>query len=98
MPEYDKERVLGGETSVTPSSDAAIITTIEGLKREHAGLPDPEIIVDGETLSPVTGLTAGEEEDILESTKITNINPKLDHTQSRFGFSVRQERLQKKAA
>lgn len=62
MPEHDKsERFIGGETSITPSSDAAIAATLAGIRREIQGLPDPEIVIDGESLTPKTTVGPSEE-------------------------------------
>ncbi|MDO8487315.1 MAG: hypothetical protein Q7S45_03415 [Candidatus Curtissbacteria bacterium] len=52
MPEHDKERFLGGETVITSASDEAIEATLADLRREIAGLPDSEVVIEGESLEP----------------------------------------------
>lgn len=54
MPEQDqKERRLEGQTTITPSSDEAIIATIEQLKSEITDLPSQLEVLEGETLAPI---------------------------------------------
>ncbi|MEK9146802.1 MAG: hypothetical protein AAB639_01230 [Patescibacteria group bacterium] len=64
MPEHDvnKER-LRGETLRTGHSDAEIEARITELRSEIQGLPNPEIVIEGQSLTPVTTLpTSGETE------------------------------------
>ena len=100
MPEYDqKERKLPGETTVTPSSDEAKIATIEGLRGDALGLPDPEIVLEGEPLNPVLATSFGKDmDDEGPGTKVVDIKPRLDHSSSGFGLLIWQERTKKRAA
>ena len=91
MPEQDKERQLPGlqgETTITTSSDEAIIASIEELKRERAGLPDPEIVLDGETLSPESTTSMDVRVvDQASRAKIVDIK-KLTHRDSALGLLI----------
>lgn len=100
MPEQNHERErIAGETTVTPSSDAAIEAVVNGLKREIAGLPQNDLVLEGETLKPITQPILDKEKDFMaESTNIIRIDSRLDHKASRFGLSVLKGRVEKKAA
>lgn len=52
MPEKDQEKILPGEITVTPSSDASIRAGIESLTREIEGQPRADVILEGQTLEP----------------------------------------------
>lgn len=99
MPEHHiKEQVLGGDTTITPSSDEAIIAKIKGLGQEIGGLPDPEVVIEGEALDPkvVTlpfpGITSKG-----APTNIIRTNP-FSSNDSSFGRVLQEERTEKKAA
>jgi|SRR3989344_3017383 len=95
-----KENILGGETSVTPSSDEAIRTTLEQLNSEIAGLPRPEVIIEGETLKPVliTDAEPNDDKDKDNIGEVTSPIVNLRPSNSRLGLTIWQKRIQKKAA
>ena len=53
------ERLLEGQTTVPPSSDEARIADLKAQLRQIHGIPDPEIVIEGEQLPviPVAGTT-----------------------------------------
>ncbi len=54
------ERLLEGQTTVTPSSDEASIADLKARLRQYHGIPDPEIVIEGDQLlvRPVAGITS----------------------------------------
>lgn len=53
-----KNEILTGVEVVNRSSDAAIAQPIKGLNNQIGGLPDPEVIVDGKIVTPISALVA----------------------------------------
>ena len=100
MPEYDqKERVLGRETSVASSSDAAIEARVEELMRGIKGLPADDVLVEGEILSPIAQLVPNEEKDLRgQPINIIPINTKVSHRDSVMGHSLVKQRSSSKRA
>ena len=95
MPEqqnHERERIAG-ETTVTPSSDAAITSRVEELLRRIKGLPADDVVVEGETLSPVTQLVPDEEEDFMaEPTNVIPISTRVSYKDSAMGHSLVKKR------
>ena len=97
MPEKDR---LPGEITITPSgsSDEAIKATIAQLSRELNGLSNPDAIVEGESLPPISITPPVAIDDELtgkeQPIKIAPLRP----TNSALGNRIFTERLEKKAA
>lgn len=100
MPEQDNKEKLIGETTVTSSSNEAIEATIAQLRREYHGLPDPEVVIEGEQYSPKSVSGTSTEPTLTEGTssKVIDIISKLTHKNSALAYRIREKRLEKKAA
>ena len=98
MPENKKERVLHGEITVTSSSDEAIEATIAQLSSEIKGLNNPEVVVEGEPLAPISITPPIASGDTLTSEKQPVDIESLRPTNSALGNLIRRKRLDKKAA
>jgi|SRR3989338_5291632 len=101
MPEQDKERtLLPGETTVTPSSDAAIRAVIAQLASERAGLPNPLVVIDLPFATSVVNNNGSLSADPKVPGKIIDLEKirGLKAADSRLGQTLRNERMDKKAA
>lgn len=76
MTEINRDR-LTGKTEVTPSSDEAIISNLKSMQRDFRGLANPEVILDGDLLTPYTGVQGPKDNEDVRSgfvgKKIVNI-------------------------
>lgn len=101
MPEQqnqERER-LAGEPTVTPSSDAAITARVEELMRGIKGLPPDDVVVEGETLNPITQLVPDKEKDLKgEPANVIPISTKASHRDSVMGHSLVNKRSSSKRA
>ncbi|MBI2327290.1 hypothetical protein HYU92_03120 [Candidatus Curtissbacteria bacterium] len=101
MPEHDvnnKERILGGQTTEPPSSDAYIAGQIRAIRQEIEATDGRIVDVpEDDILTPqVTSIRTGSPSSTGLSDKpaVTKLTP--EH--SALAFALRQERLGKKAA
>jgi len=94
MTEQDREkRLIKGDTTVTSHSDEAISADLDAIMKGIPGLPNQDIIIEGETLKPHKMISTEElNPDVQGQTAIIS---KLDHTSSRLGLITRGERLKK---
>lgn len=96
MTESKKERIsiLTGKISETPTSDSSVANKYISARNQADGLPDPEIIIEGETLKPHTMIPS----EILNDSGDNDTQPnvlKLNHTSSRFALLKQRERVKK---
>jgi hypothetical protein len=100
MPEYDqKERKISGEEIVTSSSNQAIEATLAGLIREIKGLPQTDVVVEGDSLNPIINLAPDEKKEFRgEPTNVIPISTRISHKDSATGHSLVKQRSFKKAA
>ncbi len=95
----DKERLIEGKST----SDEAIEADVERLRRQIHGLPEPEIVIEGELLSPkpIAPTTLSQSaESIVEQGQL-NVPTNLKPTDSGFGnllLITRRSKIIKKAA
>lgn len=95
MPENDKERLLGGEVTLTPSSDEAITQTIKGLRSEIHAIGST---VDADYLAPKS-LTSSITEEI--STDVSGEEKDIksrNHTYSSTALAILEDLKLKRAA
>ncbi len=92
---------LTGKTEITSSSDEAIAENLKNIQRDFRGLPNPEVILDGDSLAPYTGSVVDfddhEVNGIDTNDKIVKIAD-LNHNDSRLGKLIRENLLEKKTA
>lgn len=99
MEQDKKERLLGGETTFTPTSDEAIEATLKDLRLQLGGLPDPEVIIEGDQLPPrLMGGSNKLNKDETSSTTIADIGSKLSHKNSALALKIHQAKQDKKVA
>lgn len=103
MSEHDKKEYLGGDVIITPSSDKAIEASLNEIRRGLAGLPDPEIIIEGQSLPPKTSVATlvQESSNPRVRAKVVPISS-LPPNCSAVGYSIQSMRdrkiIEKKAA
>ena len=95
MPEHKKERSIGGESSVAPSSDEAIQAKIVSISRGLYGLPETDIVLEGDNLKPIP-VVSGEGIDIQTASRSDLVRSDLSHYHSALGSAIRTRRIEKK--
>jgi len=96
MTESKKERIsiLTGRITETPNSDSSVTQKYVDAKNQAEGLPEGEIIIDGEALKPHTMIPSDVLNDPGENDSQHNV-VKLDHTNSMFALDKQRERAKK---
>jgi len=101
MPEQDNEQVgyLRGERAIPSSSDEAIAAAILDIRQQIHGLPDPNVVLEGASLAPLSVTSSSLADVATPGDEIISVVPgTLTPNHSLMALRIFRDRENKKAA